>query len=94
MATDDYWIDVGRPETLLQANLDRLAGRYDTTLEHPVSGGDGIDRDGAGWPATRPVSDSVVADDVEIGARSIVSQVACSWPGRGSAMMSSCRTPW
>ena len=26
MATDDYWIDVGRPDLLLQANLDRLAG--------------------------------------------------------------------
>jgi mannose-1-phosphate guanylyltransferase len=27
MATDDYWIDTGRPETYLQANLDVLDGR-------------------------------------------------------------------
>lgn len=27
MATDDYWIDTGRPETFLQANLDVLDGR-------------------------------------------------------------------
>ena len=32
MATDDYWLDVGRPELLLQANLDRLAGRFDAGL--------------------------------------------------------------
>ena len=43
VATDDYWIDVGRPDLLLQANLDRLAGRYDTTMWHPVSGGIGVD---------------------------------------------------
>jgi mannose-1-phosphate guanylyltransferase len=27
MATDDYWLDTGRPEFYLQANLDVLAGR-------------------------------------------------------------------
>ena len=73
LATDDYWIDVGRPETLLRANLDRLAGRYDTTLEHPVSGGDGVDPT-ARWPATHSVSGSVVAGDVEVGARSVVTR--------------------
>ncbi len=32
MATEDYWVDTGRPELLLQANLDLLDGRrrYDT----------------------------------------------------------------
>ena len=27
MATDDYWIDTGRPELYLQANLDLVNGR-------------------------------------------------------------------
>ena len=32
MATDDYWVDTGRPELYLQANLDLLSGirRHDT----------------------------------------------------------------
>ena len=73
VATDDYWIDVGRPELLLQANLDRLAGRYDTTLAHPVSGGHGIDPD-AVVAVDALVSGSVVAGDVEVGARSEVTR--------------------
>lgn len=28
LATDDYWIDTGKPDTYLQANLDVLEGRY------------------------------------------------------------------
>ena len=38
LATDDYWLDTGRPEFYLQANLDLLAGRrrHDTcTAVHP-----------------------------------------------------------
>ena len=38
MATDDYWLDAGRPELFLQANLDLLAGlrRHDhCTPVHP-----------------------------------------------------------
>ncbi len=73
MATDDYWIDVGRPELLLQANLDRLAGRYDTTLTHPVSGGNGVDPD-AVVAIDALLSGSVVAADVEIGSRSVVTR--------------------
>jgi mannose-1-phosphate guanylyltransferase len=73
MATDDYWIDVGRPELLLQANLDRLAGRYDTTLSHPVSGGNGVDPE-AVVAVDALLSGSVVARDVEIGSRSVVSR--------------------
>ena len=73
MTTDDYWIDVGRPELLLQANLDRLAGRYDTTLHHPVSGGDGVDPD-AVVAIDALLSGSVVAADVEVGSRSVVTR--------------------
>ena len=71
VATDDYWIDVGRPDLLLQANLDRLAGRYDTTMSHPVSGGIGVDPE-AIVAVDALVSGSVVARDVEVGARSVV----------------------
>jgi mannose-1-phosphate guanylyltransferase len=71
VATDDYWIDVGRPELLLRANLDRLAGRYDTTVTHPVSGGNGVDPD-ASVAVDALVSGSVVAGDVEVGARSVI----------------------
>jgi len=73
MATDDYWIDAGRPELLLQANLDRLAGRYDTALAHPVSGGDGVDPQ-AMVAIDALLSGSVVAPDVEVGARSVVTR--------------------
>jgi mannose-1-phosphate guanylyltransferase len=73
MATDDYWLDVGRPELLLRANLDRLAGRYDATMDHPVSDGDGVDPD-AVVANDAVLSESVVAGDVEIGSRSVVSR--------------------
>jgi mannose-1-phosphate guanylyltransferase len=73
MATDDYWIDVGRPDLLLQANLDRLAGRYDTTLQHPASGGNGIDPD-ATIAIDALLSGSVVAADAEVGSRSVVTR--------------------
>jgi mannose-1-phosphate guanylyltransferase len=71
MATDDYWIDAGRPEQLLQANLDRLAGRYDTTIRHPVSGGDGVDPAASVAPDA-VLSGCVVAADAAVGARSVV----------------------
>jgi mannose-1-phosphate guanylyltransferase len=73
MATDDYWLDVGRPELLLRANLDRLAGRYDARMDHPVSDGDGVDPD-AVVADDAVVSGSVVAGGVEIGSRSVVSR--------------------
>jgi mannose-1-phosphate guanylyltransferase len=73
MATDDYWIDVGRPELLLRANLDRLAGRYDATMHHPVSDGDGVDpRAVVAGDAT--LAESVVGGDVEVGSRSVVTR--------------------
>jgi mannose-1-phosphate guanylyltransferase len=73
MATDDYWIDVGRPELLLQANLDRLAGRYDATMPNPVSGGNGVDPD-AVVAEGAALSDCVVDADVEVGSRSVVTR--------------------
>ena len=44
MASDDYWVDTGRPELYLQANLDLLSGvrRYDRcTPVHPDAQVDG-----------------------------------------------------
>jgi mannose-1-phosphate guanylyltransferase len=73
LATDDYWLDVGRPELLLRANLDRLAGRYDVTFPHPVSGGDGVHPD-AVVADDAVLSESVVGGDVEIGSRSVVTR--------------------
>ena len=61
------------PELLLQANLDRLAGRYDSTLRHPVSGGDGVDPD-AVVAIDALLSGSVVAAGVEVGSRSVVTR--------------------
>jgi mannose-1-phosphate guanylyltransferase len=40
MATDDYWLDLGRPEVYLVANLDIVAGRrtHDTCVAvHPMA---------------------------------------------------------
>jgi len=71
VATDDYWIDVGRPAALLQANLDRLAGRYDADLDHPVRGGCGVDPAADVDPTARVVG-SVVAAGVAVGANAEV----------------------
>lgn len=64
-ATDDYWIDVGRPDLLLQANLDRLAGRFDRGVDHPVADGNGIDQ-AATVAATATVAESVVGAGARI----------------------------
>lgn len=73
VATDDYWIDVGRPELLLQANLDRLAGRFDRAIDHPVVDGRGIDP-AAEVAATATVTDSVIAAGATVGERSSVTR--------------------
>lgn len=70
VATDDYWLDVGRPSLFLQANVDLLAGRYDTALAatHPVQG---VHAD-ADIESGADVADSAVAAGVRIGAGSCV----------------------
>lgn len=69
--TDDYWIDVGRPDLLLRANLDRLHGRYDRAVDHPVSSGNGVSPDAA-VAAGATIDDSVVAAGVAVGQGSVV----------------------
>jgi mannose-1-phosphate guanylyltransferase len=71
IATDDYWLDAGNPRALLQANLDRLHGRYDSDLDHSPAGGRGVDPS-AVVDRSATVVDSVVAADVTIGPRAVV----------------------
>jgi mannose-1-phosphate guanylyltransferase len=62
LATDDYWIDAGRPELYRQANLDLVNGRR-TEVGDPIAAD-------AVVHATATVVDSVVgAARVEAGAR-------------------------
>jgi mannose-1-phosphate guanylyltransferase len=63
-ATADYWIDTGRPELYLQANLDLAAGR------RPVRC-DAIDPT-AEIDAAATVDDSVVSAGASIGADAVV----------------------
>ena len=60
MATDDYWIDTGRPELYLQANLDVLAGRRRHDRASGVAAGAAVHRDAT-------VTDSIVADGATVG---------------------------
>jgi mannose-1-phosphate guanylyltransferase len=59
MATDDYWLDVGRPELLLQANLDRLAGRFDAGLVADPAAAYGVHPDATVHPSAAVGSSSV-----------------------------------
>ena len=78
MATDDYWIDTGRPDTYLQANLDLIDGSRSRILSsvgvnahvaasasitHSVIGDNCVVEDGC------VVSDSVLLPGAHIGAR-------------------------
>jgi len=78
MATDDYWIDTGRPDTYLQANLDLIDGSRgrilssvgvqahvsaSASITHSVIGDNCVVEDGC------VVSDSVLLPGAHIGAR-------------------------
>ncbi len=71
VATDDYWLDVGRPELLLQANLDLLAGRYDAMLPSLIEGASGVDP-AALVASGAEIVGSVVAANVAVGSGSVV----------------------
>lgn len=64
MRTDDYWIDTGRPDTYLKANLDMIDGSRSTILAS-VAPRAVID------PAA-VVSRSVIGDHCSVGAGAIV----------------------
>ncbi len=59
VATDDYWIDAGRPELYLKANLDLVSGRRDEVCAAV--------EDGAIVDPTATVVDSVVGRGATIG---------------------------
>lgn len=60
MSTDDYWIDAGRPELYLQANLDIVSGRRAVRVD-AVEPGAAVD-------ASATVDDSVVSAGATVGA--------------------------
>lgn len=65
MATDDYWIDTGRPETYLAANLDLIDGSRATILAAVAAHAD--------IHPSSVITHSVVGDHCTIGAGAIVS---------------------
>lgn len=78
-ATDDYWIDTGKPDLYLEANLDLVDGRRPRQSCEPVA--PGADVDGA---AT--ITSSVVAHGAVVAAgarieRSVVLSGACIGEG-------------
>jgi mannose-1-phosphate guanylyltransferase len=60
VATDDYWLDTGRPDTFLAANLDLLDGRWGGGVE-PVAEGARVDPAGL-------VEHSIIGHDATVGA--------------------------
>jgi mannose-1-phosphate guanylyltransferase len=82
LATDDYWIDTGRPDTYLQANLDLLDGVRALQLTDAVQAGATIDPSaviersvvsaGVAVGARARVVDSVLLPGARIGARAVV----------------------
>jgi mannose-1-phosphate guanylyltransferase len=64
-ATDDYWLDTGRPDLYLQANLDLAAGRRGPVAEASISPDATVD------PAA-VVRDALVGAGCRVGAGSTV----------------------
>ena len=65
MSTDDYWIDTGRPETYLKANLDLIDGSRSRILASIAAQ--------AHIAGTAVVTHSVVGDGCQIGGGAIIS---------------------
>jgi mannose-1-phosphate guanylyltransferase len=65
MATDDYWIDAGRPHLYLQANLDVLLGRRRTSTCEAVAATASVD-------ASAVVERSIVGAGCVVGAGATV----------------------
>ena len=61
LATDDYWIDTGKPDLYLAANVDLLLGRRPHTVCEPVAPGARID-------AFASLDHAMVADGVVVAA--------------------------
>jgi mannose-1-phosphate guanylyltransferase len=61
LATDDYWIDTGRPEPYLQANLDVLNGMRRSDRAESVAAGAQVD-------PTASVASSLIGEGAIVGA--------------------------
>jgi mannose-1-phosphate guanylyltransferase len=81
VATDDYWIDAGRPELYLRANLDLVSGRRRDRAEavHPaaklagdVALEDAVIGPGASVGAGAVVTRSVLLPGASVGAGTVV----------------------
>lgn len=81
LADDGYWLDVGTPERLLQANLDIVDGRRPSV---EVDEGAGVDVD-----AGATVGSSVLGDHVSVEADATVTRSALGrgvWVGAGAVV--------
>jgi mannose-1-phosphate guanylyltransferase len=83
VATDDYWIDAGRPELYLRANLDLVTGRRRDCAEgvHPaaklgvdVAVEDAVIGPGASVGAGAVVNRSVLLPGASVGAGAVVEE--------------------
>jgi len=66
LATDDYWIDAGRPDLYLQANLDLVTGRRDVWCD-PIAAG-------ADVAPSAVLTDAVISAGVTVEAGAVVSR--------------------
>ena len=82
VATDDYWIDAGRPEPYLRANLDLATGRVGgcdepaigalATVDPSATCTDSVIGDGAAIAAGASVTASVILPGAVVGERATV----------------------
>jgi mannose-1-phosphate guanylyltransferase len=82
MPTEDYWIDAGRPELYLRANIDLVTGRRSETCQ-PVADGatvhpgavvdTSVIGSGADVGAGATITGSVLLPDAVVGAGAVVS---------------------
>ena len=97
VATDDYWIDAGRPELYLRANLDLLNGRRAEVCEAVAAAAD-VDRDATvvdcvigGRARIEPgavITRSVVLPGAHVGAGAIVEDsIVAGVVGRGARLV-------
>ena len=94
LATDDYWIDAGRPELYLRANLDRVTGRVGSGDELAVAPNARVDPSatcvdsvigGAVVAAGASVTGSVILSGAVIGERArIVDSIIAGEVGAGA----------
>lgn len=100
VATDDYWIDAGRPELYLQANLDLIAGRVGGGGELAIAAlaqvdpsatcTDSVIGDGAVVAAEASVTASVILPGALVGERAtIVDSIIAGEIGDGADVSNS-----